>query len=694
MSVHDVNDPILEMYIFESSQLIEQLETIFLDCEKVHTFTSEAINEIFRFMHTIKGSSAMMGFAGISTLAHVIEDLFAYLRDEKPRQIDFVTLCELILDGLDFIKVEIHKIKNGESADGDASTLTDRIQVYLKDLKGNDSSNGVQNKQAATLTIPENLLPEMTMKNIQVSPHNQLFRAVIHFEEDCGMENIRAYQIIHNLSEISENFKFLPGDILENHDSADYIRQHGFQVFMDTDKSYQEVHDYFSRTLYLMSLELLGIGGETSSIPMGDLAADGASAENSRRTKTNDETQGAPVQSSMISVHVAKLDKLLDMVGELVVAEAMVTQNPDLKGLELDNFQKASRQLRKISEELQDMVMSIRMVPVATTFHKMRRLVRDMCKKLGKEVDVEIIGEETEVDKNVIEQLSDPIMHIVRNAIDHGIESPEERLALGKRPNGKITMEARNSGSDVLILLRDDGKGLNKSIILKVAKERGLLSKNENDMTDKEIYNLAVLPGFSTKETVTEYSGRGVGMDVVFQKLRDLGGSITIDSVPGEGASITMKIPLTLAIIDGMNIRVGTSCYTLPTISIKESFRPQQSEIITDPDENEMIMVRGRCYPILRLHEFYSVETEVTDFSKGILIMVEDGDQSICLLADELLGQQQVVVKTLPSYFKQHKKIDGLAGCTLLGDGSISLILDVAELVGKRSLEPIPASRS
>lgn len=691
MVEHDSKDPIFEMYIFESSQLIEQLETIFLDCEKQHAFTSEAINEIFRFMHTLKGSSAMMGFTGISTLAHAIEDLFSYLRDEEPQQIDFATLCDLILDGLDFIKVEIHKIKNGEIADGSASDLSGRIHAYLKNLKGTYSPNDKLQQQSSILPILET---EQSLVNILVRPNAQLFKAIIHFTEDCGMENIRAYQIIHNLTELTEDFKFVPGDILDNHDSADYIKQHGFQVLLATDKTYEEVYDYFSKTLYFKSLELTVPEGEAALVPMCQLAEVGPDctpAANSQLVKNNGETQGAAAQSSMISVHVAKLDKLMDMVGELVIAEAMVTQNPDLKGLELDNFQKASRQLRKISEELQDMVMSIRMVPVATTFHKMRRIVRDMCKKLGKEVDVEIIGEETEVDKNVIEQLSDPIMHIVRNAIDHGIELPEERRALGKRPIGKITMEARNSGSEVLILLRDDGKGLNKSIILKVAKERGLLSKNENEMTDKEIYNLAVLPGFSTKVTVTEFSGRGVGMDVVFQKLRDLGGAITIDSIPGEGASIMMKIPLTLAIIDGMNIRVGASCYTIPTVSIKESFRPQGSEIITDPDGNEMIMVRGRCYPILRLHEFYGVNTEITDFTKGILIMVEQEDKGLCLLADELLGQQQVVVKALPNYIKKYKKIEGLSGCTLLGDGSISLILDVAELVGKNILEPIPA---
>ncbi|MFC5471732.1 chemotaxis protein CheW [Cohnella suwonensis] len=687
MSSHH-NDPILEMYIFESTQLVEQLETIFLDCEKRQTFTPEAINEIFRFMHTLKGSSAMMGFAGISSLAHLVEDLFACLRDEKPQNVEFASLFDLILDSLDFIKVEVHKIKNGYSPDGDAAVLADRLSVYLIQLKGASSLPVKLREHDGVLPSMEHFLPELPSEPIRVSGCNQLFRVVIHFSEDCGMENVRAYQIVHGLTEITDKFKFVPGDILDNHDSADYIRKHGFQVFLDTDKSYEEVRTYFSSTLYLKDLDIYATGNETENTPTGELIKE--PFDQSGQDKVYADSQGTASQSSMISVNVAKLDKLMDMVGELVIAEAMVTQNPELKGLDLDNFQKAARQLSKISEELQDLVMSIRMVPVATAFHKMRRIVRDMCKKLGKEVDVEIIGEETEMDKNVIDQLSDPIMHIVRNAVDHGIELPEERLAAGKSANGKITLEARNLGSEVLIQMRDDGRGLNKSSILAIAIERGLLQKNESEMTDKEIYNLILLPGFSTKENVTEFSGRGVGMDVVFKKLRNLGGAIAIDSIPGRGAGMSLRIPLTLAIIDGMNIRVGASCYTIPTLSIKESFRPLGSDVITDPDGNEMIMVRGRCYPILRIHEIYDVETEVTDIGEGILIMVEEGDKSLCLLADELLGQQQVVVKTLPNYFKKYKKIEGLSGCTLLGDGSISLILDVAELAGKRSMARIP----
>jgi two-component system chemotaxis sensor kinase CheA len=404
--------------------------------------------------------------------------------------------------------------------------------------------------------------------------------------------------------------------------------------------------------------------------------------ERDEKEYTDKETQSAAAQQSIISVSVAKLDKLMDLVGEMVISEAMVIQNPDLKGLELENFHKAARQLHKITGEMQDMVMSIRMVPLSATFLKMHRIVRDMCKKLGKEVQLKILGEETEVDKNVIEHISDPLMHLVRNALDHGIEAPEDRLVKGKPEIGTITLEAKNAGSDVLVIVKDDGKGLDKGKILKKARENGLLYKSEDDMSEKEIFNLIFLPGFSTKESVTEFSGRGVGMDVVMKNIETINGYAAVDSVPDKGTTITLKIPLTLAIIDGMNIRVGLSRYTVPTISIRESFRPKASDVFADPNGNEMIMVRGQCYPILRLHELFKVNTVITNFVDGIIIMIEQDEKTICIFADMLLGQQQVVVKALPGYILGFKKTKGLAGCTLLGDGSISLILDIAGLTG------------
>jgi two-component system chemotaxis sensor kinase CheA len=304
-----------------------------------------------------------------------------------------------------------------------------------------------------------------------------------------------------------------------------------------------------------------------------------------------------------------------------------------------------------------------------------------MCKKLDKEVRLKIIGEDTEVDKNIIEHISDPLMHLVRNSIDHGIESSEERGENGKTKVGTVTLTARNSGSDVLIIVSDDGGGLDRDKILSKASQQNLLIKREEDMSDREVYNLIILPGFSTNDNVTEFSGRGVGMDVVARNIEAVGGTVYVDSIPGKGTEITLKIPLTLAIIDGMNIKVGNSRYTIPIISIKESFRPSKKDIISDPDGNEMIMVRGQCYKILRIHEVYKVKTKITELYNGIIIMIEHGDKTICIFADELIGQQQVVVKALPEYIQTFKTIRGLAGCTLLGDGSISLILDVAGMI-------------
>jgi len=369
----------------------------------------------------------------------------------------------------------------------------------------------------------------------------------------------------------------------------------------------------------------------------------------------------------------------MDMVGELVITEAMVTQNPEFVSLEIESFDKASRQLHKITSELQDMVMAIRMVPLSTTFMKMHRIIRDMTKKLNKDVALDVYGEETEVDKNIIEKIADPLMHIIRNSLDHGIENAKEREAKGKKLQGTISLEAKNSGSDVLIIIKDDGKGLDKLKLYDKALTQGLVSRPFDDMSDREIYNLILQPGFSTKEEVTEFSGRGVGMDVVARNIESIGGTVIVDSEIDIGTTIILKIPLTLAIIEGMNIKVGDARFTLPIVTIRESFRPNNSEIIKDPEGQEMIMVRGLCYPIFRLHEFYKIPTDIKSINEGILIMVEEDEKSCCIFADELLGQQQVVVKSLPNYVKKYKQIRGLGGCTLLGDGSISLILDVGE---------------
>lgn len=726
MADFNSNDAMLDMYLFETAQLLEQLEQIILQSDSDYCYSEETINEIFRIMHTIKGSSAMMMYDEISDLTHTIEDLFFYLRQEKNKHYDCSSLNDIILDTIDFIKAELEKIRNGNPIDGKATELKERIRNYLTRLK-----NG---------------------SDIQAP---NIFKAVIYYEDGCEMENVRAFGLIHNLEKMADEIVYYPKDIMDNDSTINIIRNEGFRIYLKTYKSHDEIYDFLMQTIFLKDLELTEIdnetyekvaacggdvsyqanaqtmnnkesdddliGGDNSGSLTNEISGDNPNCHENKPDNVNnrdiigrdngsdnnnisnekdlhnnicnqkepdrqkdEKTGDSPAilaTQNIISVSVAKLDKLMDLVGEMVIAEAMVLQNPDLEGLELPNFQKASRQLSKITSEIQDMVMAVRMVPLSATFHRMNRIVRDMSRKLNKEVALEIIGEETEVDKNIIEHITDPLMHLVRNAVDHGIESVEERQLLGKPIKGKVTLEAKSISSDVHIIVKDDGKGLDKDKILKKAKEKNLLTVNEQNLSDSDIYKLILLPGFSTKDDITEYSGRGVGMDVVAKNIEAIGGSILIESEKNKGTQITLKIPLTLAIIDGMNLQVGNSTYTIPTISIKESFKAKEKDIIVDPDGNEMILVRGQCYPIVRLHKLFNIKTDITELTDGIIIMVTQDDKYLCIFADKLLGQQQVVVKSLPEYIKKFMRLKGISGCTLLGDGSISLILDIAGLV-------------
>ncbi|MDF2947270.1 MAG: chemotaxis protein CheA [Bacillales bacterium] len=666
------NDPMLEAYIFETTQQIEQLEQAVINAETSGEYNTEIVAAIFRIMHTIKGSSAMMLFNNIAIVAHKTEDIFYFIRENSPKSVDVSELCDLVLEGTDFIKLELEKIKSGDKPDGDEETLLGRLKEFLVDLK---KTNGYEND----LTTKDS---KASSNKFYISPsankeysYKYSYKIKLQFQKDCEMENIRAYMIIHNLQDITNELHFIPNDIIDNNESSELIKKEGFLIYFKSNNTYEEMNDFFSHVAFLEVYELTEL---KDSREFEKLVTENQTKQ--KLEKVNDKKVNTQ-HSKIISVNVQKLDALMDLVGELVISGAMVTQNPDLKGLNLENFFKAARHLEKISSEIQDVVMSIRMVPLGPTFFKMNRIVRDMCRSLNKDVHLDIIGEETEVDKNIIDNLGDPLMHLVRNCLDHGIETVEERIANGKSKEGTITLEAKNSGSEVLVIVKDNGKGLNKEKILNKAIKNKILTKSPEEMTDKEIYNLIFLPGFSTKENVTEYSGRGVGMDVVTKNLEAIGGSIQVESISGKGTTIILKIPLTLAIINGMNTRVGNSHYTLPITSIKESFRPTKEEVFKDPSGNEMILIRGGCYRILRLHEFYNVNTSVKRLDEGILIMIEHEQKAICLFVDELLGEQPVVVKSLPDFIKKIKKIRGLAGCTLLGDGSISLILDAEDLI-------------
>ncbi|HFQ80389.1 MAG TPA: chemotaxis protein CheA [Desulfobacterales bacterium] len=382
-----------------------------------------------------------------------------------------------------------------------------------------------------------------------------------------------------------------------------------------------------------------------------------------------------------IRVDLEKLDNLINLIGEIVIAENMVIHSPDLHNLELDNFNKAAGHLSKIVRELQEMAMVIRMLPISGLFRRMMRLVRDLSRKSGKKVELQLVGEDTEVDKTVIEKITDPLVHLIRNSLDHGIGTPEERAAAGKPESGVLRLEARHEEGEVQITITDDGRGMDKKRLIAKAVNKGLLEGDGSQLSDAEALQLIFKPGFSTAEQITDISGRGVGMDVVRKNLEEIKGRVDVISELGSGTTITLHIPLTLAIIDGMLIRVGDSRYIIPILSIRESFKPDSSAITITPDGRELVRVRNSLLPILRLHKIHNIEPDSRRFEDGILIILESREGNICLFVDELLGQQQTVIKSLSQYIGRQGEVSGVSGCTILSDGEVCLILDVQALV-------------
>ena len=364
-------------------------------------------------------------------------------------------------------------------------------------------------------------------------------------------------------------------------------------------------------------------------------------------------------------------------MGELVVAQSMVVENPEVRGIESAPFVRQLRQLRRITSDLQSTAMSMRMVPVRGAFQKMSRLVRDLAAGAGKQVQLLLEGEETELDRNMVEKLGDPLVHMIRNSVDHGIEPPDERIARGKPAQGTIRLSAAHQRGGIVIRLSDDGKGLDPERIRAKAVERGLI-RGDADMDASEIVSLIFLPGFSTAEAVTDLSGRGVGMDVVRSNIEGLSGKIEVQSVPGEGTTFTILLPLTLAIIDGMLVGVGDDRYIIPTLSIRESFRPHPGMVSTIQGRGEVVSVRGRQTPLLRLGRYLGRPARATSLEDAIIVVVESGEAARGLVVDELLGKQEVVIKSLGQTFR-HQNL--LAGSAVLGDGSVGLILDVDTLV-------------
>ena len=716
-------DGMLDMYLFENGQLLEQLMEMVLDQKDADCFDEDSINEIFRTMHTIKGSSGIMMFDEITAVAHKLEDVFYYLRESHPENVPHLELVDHVLEVEDFISNEMEKIRNGDPADGESKELVAKLDEFLEKIKGGGKGGKKKGEEP-----PENKHEEP--KQFYIAPvatsASHFYKIYVSFFPETEMANVHAYKVVYALKEVAEDLLYSPEDIISDPDCAETIIKEGFKILLQAQCSEEDIrrivgvgYDIDKVDVYECKAEEFLQGFDfgdqdaaaapiidlDSSVEEIDARTQGAENEAPQEEKKPEKPAIAPgdfvikskepgkqkklakdkpkgEKATFISVDVRKMDQLMDLIGELVISESMVLQSSDLKvpGLNLDNFNKAAAQLAKNSTDLQNVIMSMRMVPLANTFQKMNRIVFDVSRKLGKDIEFVMVGEQTEVDKNIIEHISDPLMHIVRNSVDHGIETKEERIESGKPEKGKVTLSAKTEAGKVWISVEDDGAGLDREKILAKARRQGLLDENKPDSaySDKEVYQFITLPGFSTNEVVTEISGRGVGMDVVVQNIQAIGGALEIESKKGFGSIMNLKIPLTLAIIDGIVMEIGNSSFVMETGAIKEFVRVKEDMMIHEPNGDEYIMIRGECFPVLRLGQWYGLEQYKESVEDGVMLILEVDDKKVCLLVDKLIGEQEIVVKPIPSYIK---KVKGLSGCTQLGDGSIALILDAPGLI-------------
>ncbi len=618
----------------------------------------EIINAIFRSIHSIKGSAGFLGLSRMQRLSHELEALL-----DKARKGEITITQEIIdislkaIDALrrlrDNLAVKVD-IELGNSTDQDPSLndqdidiqpIIDKITSMLENEQETNADNSLQTEDAGlennSDSPEEGCLGEILLEKGEIT-HDQLDKAL----ED-GSKKIGEILIDEGLT------------TAENVDQALSEQKSVGQILTEKGVITKPQLDVALKQQTKKVGERLVENGATSSDKV-DSALQSQQAQ--RSTK---------VQSRTVKVDTGKLDNLFDLVGELVIANTLICG--EMKSIN-NNTSKNLSQLTKITKDIQDQVMSMRMVTLKQTFQKMSRLVRDVAQRSGKKVKFTVSGEDTELDKNVIEEIADPLVHILRNSVDHGIESEEDRVNNGKAKEGAVRISAFHRGGSIVIEIQDDGKGLQKDRILKKAIDKGLIN-NQSSITDNQIYNLIFAPGLSTADKVTNISGRGVGMDVVKKNIEKLRGKVDVTSKEGEGSTFTIKLPLTLAIIDGIVVNVGDTKYIIPTVSIEESLQPKKEEISTVKNQGEVVNIRGNLLSLVRLHDLYNIETTKTNPCESIVVVVEGAEGKFGVLVDELLDQQQVVIKSLGDRFKNVK---GISGSAILGDGKVGLILDVS----------------
>ncbi|MFO1271450.1 MAG: chemotaxis protein CheW [Rubrivivax sp.] len=691
-----------QVFFEEAGENLEQMEQMLLNLD-IENADDEALNAIFRCAHSVKGGAATFGFADVAELTHQMETLLDKLR--RHELAPNAAMVDVLLASGDALKAMLARHQGNGAGAIDTTELLFGIR-RLSEGGGEAAVAADRPAPAApAAAAPVPAAPATPAAARAAKPQARAVELTVGPLEDPSQAD--------NLAELFKEITDL-GTIepLDAGRAADGVRR--FKIVTSTPDN--ELLDLFTFHVAREHLKLSSLGpgygfhagapgapeeaaapavdpgygffDNAPGAPAGEAVAPAhepahaaapatAAARPAAAPKAEAAKAAAAPESSTLRVSVEKVDQLINLVGELVITQAMLAQNS--KGIDATLHQQLTAglaDLERNTRDLQEAVMSIRMIPMSLVFNRFPRMLRDLANKLGKKVELVQVGEATELDKGLVEKITDPLTHLVRNSCDHGIELPAERLAKGKPETGTITLIASHQGGSIVIEVRDDGKGLNRQKLLSKARERGL--EAPDTMTDQEVYSLIFAPGFSTADVVTDVSGRGVGMDVVKKNITALGGTVEIDSAEGYGMTVRVRLPLTLAIMDGMSVGVGEECYILPLSSVVESFQVQPGMIKTIGGSGRVVEVRDEYMPVVDLEKVFDVPRFDFEHVSNIMVVVEAEGGRVALLVDELLGQQQVVVKNLES---NYRKVHDVSGATIMGDGRVALILDIGSLV-------------
>ncbi|RZI84011.1 MAG: chemotaxis protein CheA [Rubrivivax sp.] len=681
-----------QVFFEEAGENLDQMEQQLIGLDLTQA-DDEELNAIFRCAHSIKGGAATFGFADVAELTHQMETLLDKLR--RHELAPNASMVDVLLSSGDALKAMLarHQGAGGEAVDTVELLTHIRALVAGQNLAVSASPAPVAARPAAPVVAPP----------IEVAPVAAPASAggprVVELQVGPLSDPSQADNLVDLFKEITDL-----GSIESLGDAPGLANVRRFKVSTSADES--DLLDLFTFHVAREQVKFLpwGEDGVVASVPgsadpgygffdnapglsaAARAEAIDASASTSLVAKPAvpaaavpkaDKPAAAGLESSTIRVSVEKVDQLINLVGELVITQAMLAQNSrSLDPVVYQQLMSGLTDLDRNTRDLQEAVMSIRMIPMSTVFNRFPRMLRDLANKLGKKVDLVTQGEATELDKGLVEKITDPLTHLVRNSCDHGIEMPEDRLAAGKSEVGTLTLAASHQGGSIVIEVRDDGRGLSREKLIRKARERGIHAPDT--LTDQEVWNLIFEPGFSTADEVTDVSGRGVGMDVVKRNITSLGGTVEIDSAEGYGMRVAVRLPLTLAIMDGMSVGVGEEVYILPLSSVVESFQVNAEMVRTIGGSGRVVEVREEYMPVIELEKVFQVPRFDWEHTSGIMVVVEAESGRVALLVDELLGQQQVVVKNLES---NYRKVNDVSGATIMGDGRVALILDVGSLV-------------